>query len=85
MSTESVSAEGPSAFLALDRARETAGGNVGLSAKLLELGCEITSQAISQWKQVPPTRVLLVERATGVPRHELRPDIYPAPVEGAGV
>lgn len=27
----------------------------------------------------PPERVLEIERATGVPRHELRPDIYPAP------
>lgn len=39
----------------------------------------ITPQAISQWEEVPPLRVLQVERETGVPRHELRPDIYPAP------
>jgi DNA-binding transcriptional regulator YdaS (Cro superfamily) len=37
----------------------------------------VSSQAISQWKQVPAQRVLQVERATGVPRHMLRPDLYP--------
>lgn len=37
----------------------------------------ITAQAISQWTRVPVERVLDVERLTGVPRHELRPDIYP--------
>lgn len=39
----------------------------------------ITPQALSQWDRVPPLRVLEVERITGVPRHELRPDIYPSP------
>lgn len=37
----------------------------------------ISVQAISQWRRVPPTRVLDVERVTGVSRHLLRPDIYP--------
>lgn len=40
----------------------------------------ITSQAISQWRRVPAEQVLAVERVTGVPRHELRPDIYPEDV-----
>lgn len=41
----------------------------------------VTPQALSQWKRVPPMRVLQVEAATGgrVTRHELRPDIYPRP------
>ncbi len=39
----------------------------------------ITSQAISQWDRAPVERVLDIERFTGVPRHELRPDIYPPP------
>lgn len=42
----------------------------------------VTRSAVSQWPRVPAERVLEVERVTGVPRHELRPDIYPAP-EGA--
>jgi DNA-binding transcriptional regulator YdaS (Cro superfamily) len=29
-----------------------------------------------QWKRVPPTRVLAVEAATGVPKELLRPDLY---------
>jgi DNA-binding transcriptional regulator YdaS (Cro superfamily) len=40
----------------------------------------VTPQALSQWKRVPPLRVLDVERASGVPRHELRPDLYPPPI-----
>lgn len=37
----------------------------------------ITAQAISQWDRAPVQHVLSIERMTGVPRHELRPDIYP--------
>lgn len=57
---------------ALERAIEVAGGVAALAGKL-----GIFSQAVSQWRRVPVKRVLDVERATGVPRHELRPDIYP--------
>jgi DNA-binding transcriptional regulator YdaS (Cro superfamily) len=39
----------------------------------------ITGQAVSQWDRVPPLQVLKVEQVTGIPRHELRPDIYPPP------
>jgi len=58
---------------ALKRAKQIAGGNTGL-AKAMD---GLTPQAVSQWEIVPPLRVLDVERITGVPRHELRPDIYP--------
>jgi len=37
----------------------------------------LTVSAISQWRVVPPLRVLAVEKASGVPRWVLRPDIYP--------
>jgi DNA-binding transcriptional regulator YdaS (Cro superfamily) len=57
----------------LDRARRQAGGSVGLGRSL-----GISSQAVSQWKRVPAERVLDVERASGVSRQELRPDLYPA-------
>lgn len=57
---------------ALRRAIEAAGG----LAKLAEpLG--VTVQAVSQWDEVPSARVLAVERISGVPREELRPDLYP--------
>lgn len=29
------------------------------------------------WKQVPAERVLDFERVTGIPRSDIRPDIYP--------
>jgi DNA-binding transcriptional regulator YdaS (Cro superfamily) len=62
---------------ALKRAIESLGTAEALARKLF-----IKPQAISQWERVPPLRVLDVERHTGIPRHELRPDLYPAP-EGA--
>jgi len=43
----------------------------------------ITPGAISQWDRVPAERVLDVERITGIPRHALRPDLYPAPEASA--
>ena len=42
----------------------------------------ITRQAVGQWKRIPAERVIDVERATGVPRGELRPDLY-SPIAGA--
>jgi DNA-binding transcriptional regulator YdaS (Cro superfamily) len=37
----------------------------------------ITHAAVCQWKKVPAERVLEVERVSEIPRHELRPDLYP--------
>ncbi|WP_354218737.1 YdaS family helix-turn-helix protein [Bradyrhizobium sp. JR7.2] len=65
---------------ALDEAKRAVRGNTGLSRAL---NGEITPQAVSQWKQVPAERVLDVEKATGVSRHRLRPDLYPAEPERA--
>jgi DNA-binding transcriptional regulator YdaS (Cro superfamily) len=59
---------------ALEKAKEVVGGAASL-ARLINL----TTQAVWQWHEVPPRRVLDVERATGVSRHELRPDLYPPP------
>ena len=41
--------------------------------------CQISVDAIKQWRRVPPLRVVAVERITGIPRHMIRPDIYPTP------
>ncbi len=39
-------------------------------------GGGITPQAIHKWQHCPPRRVVAIERATGVPRERLRPDLY---------
>jgi DNA-binding transcriptional regulator YdaS (Cro superfamily) len=45
------------------------------------LGCHHTS--ISGWRRVPAERVPAVAAITGIPRHEIRPDLYEAPQEAA--
>lgn len=57
---------------ALARAIKEAGGPKALSQKI-----GVTHQAISQWRECPPLRAIELERLTGIPRHELRPDLYP--------
>jgi DNA-binding transcriptional regulator YdaS (Cro superfamily) len=57
---------------ALDRAVRLVGGQ----AKFARL-IGVTAQAVSQWDEVPPLRVIEVERISGVSRSELRPDLYP--------
>lgn len=42
-------------------------------------GLGITRGAVAKWKRIPAERVLDVERITGIPRYELRPDLYPSP------
>ena len=58
---------------ALKRAIEAVGGPGILAGRL-----GITVQAVSQWEEVPPLRVIAVERASGISRYELRPDLYPS-------
>jgi DNA-binding transcriptional regulator YdaS (Cro superfamily) len=36
-----------------------------------------TEAAVSLWTRIPADHVLTVERITGIPRTELRPDLYP--------
>ena len=52
-------------------------GAINLATKL-----SITRQAVDQWEVCPPARVLEVEAATGISRHELRPDVF-GPAEAA--
>jgi DNA-binding transcriptional regulator YdaS (Cro superfamily) len=52
--------------------------NRGLRARIArELGIE--RGAIAQWRQIPPERVPEVSRITGIPRHQLRPDLWEPP------
>lgn len=65
---------------ALTKAKQLLGGNVGTAARLKELSggtVAISGQAVSQWKRCPHHHVLAVEAASGVSRHDLRPDLYP--------
>lgn len=57
------------------KAAEAVGGTIARLAKMIG----VTRSAVHQWPRIPAERVLEVERVTGVPRHELRPDIYPPP------
>jgi DNA-binding transcriptional regulator YdaS (Cro superfamily) len=43
----------------------------------------ITRQAVADWERVPAEHLPAVERATGIPRHVLRPDICIPPAKAA--
>jgi len=49
----------------------------GVTAMARALGVHHSS--ILGWARVPAERVPAVSRITGVPRHELRPDLWEAP------
>jgi len=36
----------------------------------------VSRSAVSQWSRIPIEHVLAIEAATGIPREELRPDVY---------
>lgn len=61
-----------------DRAVEAVGGVTKLANAI-----GVTRSAVSQWDVVPMDRVFEVARVTGVPAHELRPDLIPAPQDAA--
>lgn len=52
------------------------------SLRMVDLAraAKVDKATVTRWaqKRVPAERVLDVERITGIPCHELRPDIYPA-------
>lgn len=60
----------------MEQALEIAIDRAGGATKLAKAIGGITPQAISQWKVCPVNRVVQVEGATGISRHELRPDIF---------
>lgn len=60
---------------ALEIAIEKAGGQTALARKIGK-----TQGHICKWlerKKVPANMAIPIEQATGVSRHDLRPDIYP--------
>ncbi|MGA0561725.1 transcriptional regulator [Ancylobacter sp. VNQ12] len=63
----------------LVRAIEAIGSQEALG-KALGVGQSLISYWLNHSRRgVPAERVLDVERVTGVSRHDLRPDLYPAP------
>lgn len=64
---------------AIEKARQAVGGGTGLARLLVSEGIQITSQAVNRWKRVPTDRARDVARLTGVPLHELRPDLWESP------
>jgi DNA-binding transcriptional regulator YdaS (Cro superfamily) len=51
-----------------------------VAAKLTEAGHPCSRQNVEHWKKagaIPPRRVLAIEAATGISRHDLNPTIYP--------
>ena len=58
----------------LREAIEAAGGPAAFAKAA---GVKLPS--IYSWKRIPAERVVRVEAATGIPRHRLRPDVFPDP------
>lgn len=56
----------------VDLAIEAAGGPTAL-ARIVG----IKAPSIYSWNRIPADKVMMIERATGVPRHVLRPDVFP--------
>lgn len=64
---------------AFAKARDVAGGIPAL-AKIVDRTPANLYSLFTRLRPCPPQLVLPIEKATGISRHELRPDIYP--VEG---
>ncbi len=62
---------------ALRKACELAGGQKPLADKIGTTQSQVWYWLERSKKGLPAEFVLSVERATGVPRNELRPDLYP--------
>lgn len=69
----------------MDRRERAAGRrkNPGLKAAIAEIGiagiakaCGITTASVSGWERIPAERVAEVSKASGLSRHQLRPDLY---------
>ncbi len=68
--------DGHTSFEALQLAVEKAGSQAAL-ARIAEVSTTAVWKWVQSSKRVPAEFVLKIEAATGVSRHDLRPDIYP--------
>lgn len=60
-------------FPDIEKVFQRAGGRRAVAAEL-----EIKVPSTYSWERVPAGRVLAVSKMTGIPPHELRPDLYEA-------
>lgn len=62
---------------ALEKAIKAAGGLTALADLI-----DTKPQVVLHWRKrgIPAERVIAIETATGIKRHELRPDLYPEAV-----
>lgn len=59
----------------VQKAADRVGGITELARKL-----GIKHPAFHSWTRVPAERIIDLEAVSGIPRHELRPDLYKPPV-----
>lgn len=51
------------------------------TAVRIATACGINREAVWNWQQVPAKHVLVVEQTLDIPRHLIRPDLYPPPYD----
>jgi DNA-binding transcriptional regulator YdaS (Cro superfamily) len=68
---------------ALKRALAKADNNQSAFAAAIGTSQQRVSYLLKHEKPLPAELVLKAEQAFGIPRHDLRPDLYPAPEKAA--
>ena len=49
----------------------------GTSLAKLAAALDVNKSTVTRWgNRIPPERLLAIERATGIPRQKLRPDLF---------
>jgi pyruvate kinase len=49
------------------------------TAVRIAAACGVNRETVWNWQQVPAKHVLAVESVLDIPRHRIRPDLYPPP------